>query len=107
MNNEDAYQLFKNLIENAIKYNKPEGKIRIYLNAQMKEISIADTGIGIPLQHQSRVFERFYRVDKAKSKELGGTGLGLAIVKHICNNYQIKMVLESTEQIGTKFTLKF
>ncbi len=107
MNTEDAYQLFKNLIENAIKYNKSDGKIWINLYAQTKEISITDTGIGIPLQHQSRVFERFYRVDKAKSKELGGTGLGLAIVKHICNNYQIKIVLESTEQIGTKFTLKF
>ncbi len=107
LNNDDLYQLFKNLIENAVKYNKQNGMVKIIINPNQKEVTIEDTGIGIPKSHQGRVFERFYRVDKARSKELGGTGLGLAIVKHICNNYQIKIYLESVEGVKTKFTLSF
>ena len=69
--------------------------------------TIEDTGIGISKEYQSRVFERFYRVDKGHSKEIGGTGLGLAIVKHICEIYQYELKLESTIGKGTKITIKF
>lgn len=70
-------------------------------------LTIEDTGIGISKEYQSRVFERFYRVDKGHSKEIGGTGLGLAIVKHICEIYQYELKLESTIGKGTKITIKF
>lgn len=99
----DLYHLISNLMSNAIKYNKPQGKIKITI--QDSTFMISDTGIGIPLSEQTRVFERFYRVDKAKSKEQGGTGLGLAIVKHIVNNYDIAMELHSKENEGTTFIL--
>lgn len=107
INKEDLYELVKNLIENAIKYNKKEGKIIVSINKQNKSLIIEDSGIGISEEDQTRVFERFYRVDKAKSKEMGGTGLGLAIVKHICINNNIKIFLESKLNKGTKFTLIF
>lgn len=107
INREDLYELVKNLIENAIKYNKKEGRIVISINKQNKSLIIEDSGIGISEEDQTRVFERFYRVDKAKSKEMGGTGLGLAIVKHICINNNIKIFLESKLNKGTKFTLIF
>lgn len=107
INKEDLYELVKNLIENAIKYNKKEGKIIVLINKQNKSLIIEDSGIGISEEDQTRVFERFYRVDKAKSKEMGGTGLGLAIVKHICINNNIKIFLESKLNKGTKFTLIF
>lgn len=107
MSIDDAYQLFKNIIENATKYNKVGGIITININDTTKEVIIQDTGIGIAKEHLNRVFERFYRVDKAKSKALGGTGLGLAIVKHICNNYNIQISLSSELNRGTKFTLNF
>ena len=78
-------QVLVNLIDNAIKYNKDGGTITISARQQHDRIAVtvADTGIGIPQQDLPRVFERFYRVDKARSRELGGTGLGLSIVKHI------------------------
>jgi len=78
-------QVLNNLISNAINYNKPGGEVVIA--SEKKEhgvqLSIKDTGVGIPPEHISRIFERFYRVDNDRSRELGGTGLGLAIVKHI------------------------
>ena len=82
-------QLLKNLIENAVKYNREGGRVevRIAPDAYQCVIGVSDTGIGIPLEHQSRVFERFYRVDKGRSKREGGTGLGLSIVKHITAKY--------------------
>lgn len=69
-------------------------------------VKVADTGIGIPEKHHKRVFERFYRVDKSRSKETGGTGLGLAIVKHITERHGGEISLESSEQ-GTTFTARF
>lgn len=98
-------ELIRNLIDNAIKYNVDNGKIMITLNTSA--LTIEDTGIGISKEYQSRVFERFYRVDKGHSKEIGGTGLGLAIVKHICEIYQYELKLESTIGKGTKITIKF
>ena len=101
----DLNHLIRNLIDNAIKYNKENGTIIIELNDNT--ISVSDTGIGISKENISRIFERFYRVDKAKSKELGGTGLGLAIVKHICINNNLKIDVESTLNEGSKFSVKF
>lgn len=98
-------ELIRNLIDNAIKYNVDNGKIIITLNTST--LTIEDTGIGISKEYQSRVFERFYQVDKGHSKEIGGTGLGLAIVKHICEIYQYELKLESTIGKGTKITIKF
>lgn len=100
-----AYQLFKNLIDNAIKYNNKNGFINIILNEKL--FSIEDNGIGIESNEQIHIFERFYRVDKAKSKALGGTGLGLAIVKHICEEYGFKISLKSNLGVGTKIEIKF
>ena len=79
MNVSDVQYLFSNLIDNAIKYTQDKGKIIIKLNTNY--LVVQDNGIGISKEHQKRIFERFYRVDKSKSKELGGTGLGLSIVK--------------------------
>ena len=101
----DLNHLIRNLIDNAIKYNKENGTITIELKDNT--ISVSDTGIGISKENISRIFERFYRVDKAKSKELGGTGLGLAIVKHICINNNLKIDVESTLNEGSKFSVKF
>lgn len=107
MNSDDSYQLLKNIIENAVKYNLVDGSILISIDSTNREITVKDTGIGIPKEHLNRVFERFYRVDKAKSKALGGTGLGLAIVKHICNKYNISVSLNSEEKRGTVVKLIF
>jgi two-component system phosphate regulon sensor histidine kinase PhoR len=100
-------QVFFNLIENAIKYNNPEGKIVIL--AQDKEnhveIRIEDTGIGIPPDEIPRVFERFYRVDKAHSRQLGGTGLGLSIVKHIIKLHEGEIFAQSRLGEGSTFVL--
>ena len=99
-----ALALVRNLIDNAIKYNKEAGSIKITLDENY--LVIEDTGIGIPIADQTRIFERFYRVDKAKSKTLGGTGLGLAIVKHVCEIYNFKISVDSKLDIGTKFDIK-
>lgn len=95
--------MIRNIIDNAIKYNNIQGEINICLTNEF--LSIKDTGIGISEQNQKRVFERFYRVDKAKSKKDGGTGLGLAIVKHICELYKYKLVLNSKISEGTEFII--
>lgn len=99
-----AQELTYNLIENAIRYNKPNGKVTAKVQKEGTQIifSVEDTGIGIPPEHQERIFERFYRVDKSRSKELGGTGLGLAIVKHICNLTDADVNLMSRPGVGTK-----
>ena len=96
-------QLLKNLIENAVKYNREGGRVevRIAPDAYQCVIGVSDTGIGIPLEHQSRVFERFYRVDKGRSKREGGTGLGLSIVKHITAKYGGRITLVSRPEEGT------
>ncbi len=98
-------ELIRNLIDNAIKYNKINGKITISLKNNVLKIS--DTGIGISDENKQRVFERFYRVDKGRSKEQGGTGLGLAIVKHICELYDYKIELDSILEKGTTITIYF
>lgn len=97
--------LVSNLIDNAIKYNKINGHIKVKLTKAYLEVY--DTGIGISKENQTRIFERFYRVDKAKSKLSGGTGLGLAIVKHICEKLNYKVRVESVVNEYTKFTIYF
>lgn len=102
------YELLSNLITNAIKYNKKNGSVWIYCKEDEKYIyiDIEDTGIGIPKIDTERVFERFYRVEKGRSKSLGGTGLGLSIVKHIVKYYNGTIKIDSTECKGSKFRLK-
>lgn len=103
------YELFYNLIDNAIKYNQPQGKITITMTEQKDTIQVVvtDTGIGIPLAAQGRVFERFYRVDASRSKKTGGSGLGLSIVKHIVKQHNGQIALESIEGKGTKISISF
>lgn len=98
-----------NLCDNAIKYNKPGGSVCICLteNEESVCISVKDNGVGIPKEDQSRVFERFYRVDKSHSKEIGGTGLGLSIVKHGVSFLGGEVELESTPGQGTEITISF
>ncbi len=98
-------QLCYNLIDNAIRYNRTDGQVHITIGERM--ITVRDTGIGIPAEHRSRVFERFYRVDKSRSKETGGTGLGLAIVKHIADAHGATITLNSTENEGTTICVVF
>ncbi|NLY85740.1 MAG: hypothetical protein GX077_05280 [Tissierellia bacterium] len=95
--------LLYNLIDNAINYNKPGGEvsINIYPKGDWAVIRVSDTGIGIPVEDQSRIFERFYRVDKSRSKKVGGTGLGLSIVKHIVEFHNGKIDLSSKVGEGT------
>lgn len=97
-------ELLNNLISNAVKYNKPCGSldIKIKYNDGKMNVAVKDTGIGIPKEAQSRVFERFYTVDKGRSKKNGGTGLGLAIVKHIVNRYKGTIKLISEVDKGTE-----
>ncbi len=101
-------ELFNNLIINAIKYNKPKGQVFVTVTSEAKDIVIIveDTGVGIPEEAKQRVFERFYRVDKGRSKKVGGTGLGLSIVKHVVNYYNGTIELESKLDLGSKFTIR-
>ncbi len=104
-NTQEMVELVRNLIDNAIKYNKTNGTVKVLLNENCLQVS--DTGIGIEKNDIERIFERFYRVDKARSRKTGGTGLGLSIVKHICLNYGFKINVESEVDIGTTFTIEF
>jgi two-component system, OmpR family, phosphate regulon sensor histidine kinase PhoR len=99
-------QVFVNLIVNSVKYGKEYGetKIRLYDVGETIMVEIADNGIGIEKQHLPRLFERFYRVDKSRSREQGGTGLGLAIVKHIIEAHNQNITVMSTEGAGTVFS---
>ncbi|MBN2119573.1 MAG: HAMP domain-containing protein, partial [Candidatus Omnitrophica bacterium] len=99
-------QVFLNLIDNAIKYNHPKGEISITAHEtdDFVKVDIADTGIGIPNKDLPRLFERFYRVDKARSRELGGTGLGLSIVKHIIQAHNGEVSVQSVEGQGSIFS---
>ncbi len=101
-------ELIYNLVDNAVKYNKSGGKVSIKtgLFEGCAVLTVSDTGIGIPREHQSRIFERFYRVDKSRSKESGGTGLGLSIVKHIVERHQGSITLESASDAGTAITVR-
>jgi two-component system phosphate regulon sensor histidine kinase PhoR len=98
-----------NLCDNAIKYNISGGSatVRIAYKNNKPVVTVSDTGIGIPPEHQPHVFERFYRVDKSRSKEIGGTGLGLSIVKHGAILHGISVDMRSGENAGTTFTLTF
>lgn len=111
------YEMIYNLIDNAIKYNVQNGTVEVTVKEENPEkghtfgnktvISVSDTGIGIPKNEQDRVFERFYRIDKSRSKELGGTGLGLSIVKHAAKFHDATINLSSKEDEGSTFTITF
>ena len=103
-------ELCQNLCDNAIRYNRPGGKVQITTACSRDghcTLTVADNGIGIPKEAQSSVFERFYRVDKSRSKATGGTGLGLAIVKHIARIHNARIKLESQVDVGTTITVTF
>lgn len=106
---EHMVQLIRNLMDNAIQYGKENGHVtvKLYQLGSSIKLEVIDDGIGIPKEDQIRVFERFYRVDKARSKQTGGTGLGLAIVKHLCAIYHATISLESEVNVGTKITISF
>ena len=98
-------ELVYNLADNAIKYNRENGNIEIEIAD--KKLTVADTGIGIPQESIPRIFERFYRIDKSRSRAKGGTGLGLSIVKHIAEHHGAKIDVESTVGVGTTITVTF
>ena len=103
-------ELCQNLCDNAIRYNRPGGKVQI-ITARTRDghctLTVKDNGIGIPKEAQASVFERFYRVDKSRSKATGGTGLGLAIVKHIARIHNARIKLDSAVNEGTTITVIF
>ena len=101
-------QIFDNLIDNAIKYTAEGGKVRVACahTPEHVTVEVADTGIGIPRDELPRIFERFYRVDKARSRELGGTGLGLSIVKHLISSIQGQISVTSRPGSGSRFVVK-
>lgn len=98
----------KNLVENAIKYNKQDGSVKVYAYKEGNNdiIVVEDTGIGIPKESIPLIFERFYRVDKSRSRNIGGTGLGLSIVKHIIEAHKGKVWAESKYGVGSKFYIR-
>lgn len=102
-------EMLYNLCENAIKYNKEQGTVKIWLGKELttNKIIIEDTGIGIDKQHQERIFERFYRVDKSHNSKISGSGLGLSIVKYVAMLHSMQIKLESEPEKGTKFILEF
>ncbi len=102
-------ELIYNLVQNSIQYNDFGGEIRVFAGKRNDKavLEVKDNGIGIPKAHQERVFERFYRVDKSRSRETGGTGLGLAIVKHIAEVHNADLKLESEYGLGTTVTVTF
>jgi two-component system phosphate regulon sensor histidine kinase PhoR len=101
-------QAVVNLLDNAIKYSDPGRQVSVVAHSVDGEatISVADHGVGIAQEHLSRIFERFYRVDRARSRKLGGTGLGLAIVKHIVQAHHGSVTVDSTLGVGTTFTIR-
>ena len=102
-------EMLYNLCDNAIKYNVPGGKVSMEVRPGEKTtaVTVSDTGIGIPYADQDRVFERFYRVDKSHSREVGGTGLGLSIVKHGAQYHNAEVTMDSTPGKGTSITVIF
>ena len=102
-------ELLYNLCSTAVRYNKKGGSVTVItgMKNQRPALTVRDTGIGIPKEQQDRVFERFYRVDKSRSKSTGGTGLGLAIVKHIVVQHEAQIELSSEEGVGTEVTVIF
>ena len=108
-NKEMFHELVYNLCDNAIKYNRENGTVTVLLTGENGRVvlKVIDSGIGISTDNQKRVFERFYRVDKSKSRKIGGTGLGLAIVKHIVLQHNAQISIESTINKGTTFSVHF
>ena len=106
---DDLYQIAFNLVENGIKYNTPGGTLTVSLlrSEDNAILQVRDTGVGIPPESLSHIFERFYRVDKARSRKSGGSGLGLAIVKNMVERNQGQISVESTMGQGTVFTVTF
>ena len=102
-------ELLFNLCDNAIRYNNPGGNVWVQVTVREEQIllKVKDNGIGIPPEHQDRIFERFYRVDKSRSKQTGGTGLGLAIVKHIIARHHARLELDSEVGVGTEIRVLF
>lgn len=109
LNRDMMEELVYNLCDNAIRYNNPQGSVDVYVESfgGHPVLRVRDTGIGIPAEHRERVFERFYRVDKSRSKSSGGTGLGLAIVKHIVAAHNAELLVESTPGKGTEISVRF
>lgn len=106
----EVMSAFSNLVSNAIRYTPDLGLINVKWSVNQEgqgEFSVSDTGPGIAPEHLSRLTERFYRVDRSRSRETGGTGLGLAIVKHIASRHQTQLLIDSTPGIGSTFTLQF
>jgi two-component system phosphate regulon sensor histidine kinase PhoR len=100
-------QMLTNLVENAIKFNRENGQVTIgFENGARDKIIVEDSGEGIPAQHLERLFERFYRVDRARSREMGGTGLGLAIVKHLARAHGGEVTVTSELGRGSTFTIE-
>jgi two-component system phosphate regulon sensor histidine kinase PhoR len=101
-------QVVVNLVENAIKYNRPDGRVDVELDLVDSEavVSVRDTGIGIPEGDIPRIFERFYRVNKDRSRAVGGSGLGLAIVKHILEAHGTQIRVESQPGVGSTFSFR-
>jgi signal transduction histidine kinase len=100
----DLALLVRNLIDNAVRYSKPGGRVEIEVGESADDrvaLRVIDTGVGIPSRDLGRIFERFYRVDRARSRETGGTGLGLAIVKHVAENHAGTVSIESELGRGT------
>lgn len=106
---QDLYSIVYNLCDNAVKYNKPGGRVDVTITSGPREIrlSVKDTGIGIPEESRERIFERFYRVDKSRSKKAGGTGLGLSIVKHAALTHRARIELKSKVGEGSEFIVIF
>ena len=103
------YEILYNLCDNAIKYTPPGGSVTVDITRQETEIllTVTDTGMGIPIEHHDKIFERFYRVDKSHSKESGGTGLGLSIVKHAVQYHRGTIAVDSTPGKGTAISIRF
>ena len=106
---DDMFQILFNLVENGIKYNRPGGALKLTLSreAQNAIINISDTGVGIPEESLEHIFERFYRVDKARSRSTGGSGLGLSIVRNMVERNKGEICVSSTLGSGTRFLLSF
>jgi two-component system sensor histidine kinase BaeS len=102
-------RIFMNLVENAVKYNRDGGRITLSLEQtpDAVKVRVADTGIGIEPEHLPKLFRRFYRTDKARSRETGGAGLGLAIAKSFVEAHGGRIQVESVPEVGTTFTLTF
>jgi signal transduction histidine kinase len=104
----DLALLVRNLIDNAVRYTPSGGRVDVSVSAEDGQVvlRVADTGMGIPQRDLSRVFERFYRVDRARSRETGGTGLGLAIVRHVAENHGGEVTVQSELSAGSTFVVR-